>query len=510
MLLSQILIFVLFLFPLVFFHELGHYLFAKFLGVRVLNFSIGFGPKLFRFKLWDTEFAYSLIPLGGYVKMYGDDPFAKNEIPEDQRKYSFVYKKKWEKFWIVFGGPLANFILAYVLFVGLFMAGEKVPEIKVGSLESTSRFYQMGFRTGDVLLKINQKDIFNFSDFPSEKEQVKDFEVLRKGQTAHIAVGLEAKQFTEEFFTTVLNPLRKAVVQNSQGEMWEMTLPPYEKDFSLDEIADIAGEKNLIFSKLNERKEIKIKSENSHEFFSALSEQGFYPLDLVVNSIAMNSPADKIHLKRGDIILSVNNTPIYSFDILRKKLQETKEGKVQSFELSYLQNGQIKKAQITPEETQIEGMKLFTIGVSSSREIIPHRYVETTPKSFFASIKSAFDRTMVNGFRILIGFKQLFMGEVSFKQIGGPLAIGKVASDSFHVSLTYFLSLMALLSINLGVINLFPIPVLDGGHIMFLILEFFNRGPLSDRKMQIAQQVGVSLLFLLIFMALFNDVSRLF
>ncbi len=190
--------------------------------------------------------------------------------------------------------------------------------------------------------------------------------------------------------------------------------------------------------------------------------------------------------------------------------KETKEGKVQSFELSYLQNGQIKKAQITPEETQIEGMKLFTIGVSSSREIIPHRYVETTPKSFFASIKSAFDRTMVNGFRILIGFKQLFMGEVSFKQIGGPLAIGKVASDSFHVSLTYFLSLMALLSINLGVINLFPIPVLDGGHIMFLILEFFNRGPLSDRKMQIAQQVGVSLLFLLIFMALFNDVSRLF
>ena len=138
---EKVLIFILFLGPLVFFHELGHFLFARLFGVRVETFSIGFGPKLFRFKRGDTEYCASLIPLGGYVKMFGDDPLNKDAIPEHERAYSFTHKSKWARFWIVFGGPLANFILAFFIFFNLLLVGEKVPEVRVGVLSEVDKSY---------------------------------------------------------------------------------------------------------------------------------------------------------------------------------------------------------------------------------------------------------------------------------------------------------------------------------------------------------------------------------
>ena len=138
------------------------------------------------------------------------------------------------------------------------------------------------------------------------------------------------------------------------------------------------------------------------------------------------------------------------------------------------------------------------------------KFVKSEGRSLFSSIYYAVPRTWNAMTTTMGGFKKLIMGDASFKSIGGPLAIGKVASDSFKISISYFIGLMALVSINLGIINLFPIPVLDGGHIMFIFLEVINRGPLSRRKMEIAQQVGLSLLLILIFAALVNDFSRFF
>ena len=131
---EKILIFIIFLGPLIFFHELGHFFFARLFGVRVEVFSIGFGPKLLKFVKNGTEYAISLIPLGGYVKMFGDDPFSEQQLSDEEKKVAFNYKSKWARFWIVFGGPLANLILAYFLYLGLMTIGEKVPETKIGSI----------------------------------------------------------------------------------------------------------------------------------------------------------------------------------------------------------------------------------------------------------------------------------------------------------------------------------------------------------------------------------------
>ena len=136
--------------------------------------------------------------------------------------------------------------------------------------------------------------------------------------------------------------------------------------------------------------------------------------------------------------------------------------------------------------------------------------VESKAKGVVDSISMAYSRTMDGMYKTMLGFKKLITAEVALNNIGGPIAIGKVASDSFHISLSMFFRLMAIISINLGIINLFPIPVLDGGHIVFIGLEVLNGGPLSRKKLQVAQQFGMSLLFLLIFVALFNDISRFF
>jgi regulator of sigma E protease len=228
----------------------------------------------------------------------------------------------------------------------------------------------------------------------------------------------------------------------------------------------------------------------------------------MVGSIVMDSPADKAGLKQGDIIQSLNGQSIRGFEELRQIVQKTKDK--EAVELGYLRNGKIEALKLIPEMREVDKKRVMTVGVFSAQRMIQPKMRETKPAGLVEGIVMAFQRTVDGVVKTVAGYKKLITNEVGLKNIGGPLAIGKVASDSFHISLSMFFRLMAIISINLGVINLFPIPVLDGGHIMFLGFELVNRGPLSRRKLELAQRFGVSFLFLLIFIALFNDISRLF
>ena len=175
-----------------------------------------------------------------------------------------------------------------------------------------------------------------------------------------------------------------------------------------------------------------------------------------------------------------------------------------------MSGGVEKNITLTPDVKEISGQKVKLIGVYSSGIYLALNFVDTGSKGFIKSATLSLTRTWDTMVKTVEGFFKLITGKVSIKTIGGPLAIGKVASDSFHMSLSYFFQLMALISVNLGIINLFPIPVLDGGHIMFIFFEIINRGPVSRRKMEIAQQVGLSFLLMLMVGAIFNDFSRFF
>ena len=524
MLLEKIAIFILFLGPLVFFHELGHFLFARLFGVRVEVFSLGFGPKIFKRKKGDTEYAISAIPLGGYVKMYGDDPFSKEDIPESERKFSFTHQGKFARFWIVIGGPLANFILAFCIFYSLLIVGERLPEIKIGMVPPESIIYQSGIRTGDVLLKVNDSEIYNPTDLMVEGSlEINKVTVRRQDKNVELPVNFKGSKFFEE---VVKYPplLRKPLLVDSKSQAYVLSLEQGKVNLN-DSIEEIAAKKDvkkvyiypvkanqnvsndILEVDLAKGLEVNVNFSDLISLLKQLDQKGFRTIDLMVRSVNMNSPADKIGLKEKDIFLTLEGEPIFSFEDFRAKLQliEKKEVSVKIWH-----NGEEKVYTLAPEQSVVEGKTLKLLGVYSFIEVQKINFIHTKSKGILGSAKYSFIRTMDAVKKTVDGFVKLITNQVSIKTIGGPLAIGKVAHDSFNTSLSYFFQLMALISVNLGVINLFPIPILDGGHIMFIVLEVINRGPLSRRKMEIAQQVGLSILLMLMVGAIFNDVSRFF
>ncbi len=524
MLLEKIITFVLFLGPLVFFHELGHFLFARLFGVRVEVFSLGFGPKLFKFKKGDTEYALSLIPLGGYVKMFGDDPFNQDSVPVDQRKYSFTHQSKWARFWIVMGGPLANFILAFVVFFSLLYVGEKIPEIKLGHLSKESILFQNGFRTGDIISKINGNDVYNPTDLVIDQKKLTSVVTVKRGDSfTDLNVNFTGEKFFEEI---VKNPpfLRKPFLVNEKSEIFVLSSSKDRIDInkSLEEEFAFEGMKEFYLYKVKsgtdtslEKVEFDLSSEvkltlmqkDLKDQIKELESNKLYPLDLMVRSVNMSSAADKAGIKALDILVTLEGQKVSSFEEFREQLQTIKKDTV---DVEVWSKGELKKIQITPDVTPIEDKKLKLIGVYSHVEVTKTNFVQTESKGIIGSSIIGAKRTWDSVEKTLDGFVKLVTNQASFKQIGGPLTIGKVAHDSLNTSLSYFFQLMALISVNLGVVNLFPIPVLDGGHIMFIGLEIINRGPLSRRKMEIAQQVGLSLLLMLMIGALFNDFSKFF
>ncbi|PIP90831.1 MAG: hypothetical protein COW01_12500 [Bdellovibrionales bacterium CG12_big_fil_rev_8_21_14_0_65_38_15] len=512
---EKILIFILFLGPLVFFHELGHFLFARLFGVRVEVFSIGFGPKLLKWKWGETQYALSLIPLGGYVKMFGDDPLNKDEIPLEERKFSFTHKGKMARFWIVMGGPLANFIMAFVIFFFLLVGGEKVPQIKIGKLETASVLYQKGLRTGDVVSAVNGNTVAGPSDIALEGgEGIKTLSVLRGEQVIDVNLGLGGQEFFEEY-AKYPPYFRKPILVDDQGMTWGLMIKGKSPDLtlSLDDLEAFLPNQLTLFklAKVDDEfvvaENLDLKDLGSFNNLTEVFSLSYRALDLAVDKTADKSAAELAGIQSGDVIISLNNKEVFAFDDLKRTLQESSEDKAQ---VGLWRNGQVVTLELVPEVKEVEGFKMKLIGVYSAGEYVAPTYTTSSPKGFFESIGGSFVRTWDSIVKTVEGFGLLLSGQVSLKSIGGPLAIGKVAHDSFKTSLTYFFQLMALISVNLGVINLFPIPVLDGGHILFIIIELFNRGPLSRRKMEIAQQVGLSVLLMLMIGAIFNDFSRLF
>lgn len=515
--LQGILIFIIFLGPLIFFHELGHFFFARFFGVRVEVFSIGFGPKIFKHVRNGTEYAISIIPLGGYVKMFGDDPFSEAPLTDEEKKVAFNHKSKWARFWIVFGGPLANLLLAYCLYVGLLAGGEKVPETKVGVVTEKSVLFEKGLRTGDVLIGINDEKILSFDDFNIKGSNIDKVIVRRADQKIEMKVDMGLEKFIEEFVSLV-SVVKRPIVVNAEGEKFYLSLTqkPTDLSTSFEELSTGFKGKAYLYNYkvvdgnvvIDPASESLVSADPTKNLSHILVGLGFYPIDLTVKNVVMTSPADKAGFKKDDIIIKLEGETLESFEELRVSLQKFEDNK--AVKVTVLSGGKEVTKELTPEVKDIDKKKTKIIGIESGVEYLPPTLITAKADSIGDALTGAFTRTWDGVVKTFNGYKKLITREVSLNNIGGPLAIGKVAADSFNISLSMFFRLMAIISINLGVINLFPIPVLDGGHIMFLLFETINRGPLSKRKMEIAQRFGVSVLFFLIFIALFNDITRLF
>ena len=414
-------------------HELGHYWAARFFDVKVDTFSFGFGPRLFGFKKGETDFRFSAILLGGYVKMVGEQPG--DEHASEPR--SFQAKPRWQRLIIVFAGPAMNIILAVAVLTGLFMVRfPKIPSSPspvIGYVVPNSAAAKAGLHEGDRIVQIGDTANPNWEDIGVK-------EVASAG-----------------------HPLSVWIVRN--GERSLVTVTPV-----LDPKTG-AG-----FAGWGEQSEIEIASD------------------------VANSPAAKAGLRPGDIIVSVDGQAIHS----TPKVHDIINGNGgKPVDVVYARNGNVATAHLAPMMSESNGGKDWMIGVSLQQKVV---FVSLPlPQALSESIReNAKNATFI--YQFLRGVAERRM---SPKSVYGPIGIVQISGEEAREGPIPFLGLMAGLSLNLAVVNLLPIPILDGATIFMLLVEMFMRRDLSLRVKEAAFRLGFVFLMAVVAFVLYNDISKL-
>jgi regulator of sigma E protease len=489
--------FVLFLSPLIFFHELGHYLAAKFVGVKVEKFSIGFGPVLFSKKLFNTEWIFSIIPFGGFVKLYGD---SEEDVEKTLSAESYLSKKPLQKICIVIAGPLLNFVLAVLIYIFLGLKGELITPVIVGSGYSSS---QSLFMPGDALLKINNKPLYGLEDFSSPEEIVKDIVIDRNGKELTLL-------YNKSVNALMLDLMVRVPLTNYQfiydGHYYSLNCNGRQinlfNELNLDD-KSTCSLKTLNFN-------VEANGINKIEILDLLASKGVFPAELVIEEIQEKFPVFNTGLSKRDAIYSINNVRIYSFGELKSFLESNKEKPVSLSYYSY----EIKKistiSNIYPQKVINAENVSYVLGIKTQLSFAETKTVVVKNELSIGLFDDAVERLMRNTTRIMQGFLYIIHSKNPISMIGGPVTIAKAASSSLDLGADYFFRLMALISINLGVVNLLPIPVLDGGHLVFLLIEFVFRKPVPRKYRELFTKLGMILLFTILALSLFSDIRRFF
>ena len=444
---STTFIFILTVSIIVTFHEFGHYIAARLCGVKVLEFSVGFGKRLFgkRFGKDKTDYKVSALPLGGYVRMLDE---REGNVIDTEKERAFNNQSLLKRTFIVFAGPLFNFILAIFFYFLIFSGGYTGFKPEVGVIASGSVAEKIGFEEGDRINSVNLNEVQTWSEVTlqimkvaSEKNDIY-FEVKRNGKFINL------KKVSYE----LINFENKNILENI----------------------------------------------GIYNFISKSLEVGY---------VEDNSPAYEAGISVGDKFLSINGEEVNNwFEIVNIiKKSPNKELKI-----SVLRNDNKEILYARPTIYNSDSGKIGRLGV---RPYIDQNEVSKNKiqikHSFFESLKLSAVKTY--DFTILtINFiSKLVMGEASFKNISGPVGIAGYAADSFNDGYTSFLGLLAMLSISIGILNLLPIPMLDGGHLMYYLVEFIIRRPVPESIQLIFQQLGMTFLIFLSFFALYNDILRI-
>jgi regulator of sigma E protease len=420
---------------LVLVHELGHFLAAKFFGMRVDRFSIGFPPRAFGRKIGDTDYCISWIPIGGYVKIAGmvDESLDTDFANEDPKPWEFRSKPIWQRMIVICAGVAMNVLLAVIIFIGLiYYQGKTIkPVTEVGYVVSESPATKSGLRSGDRIVSVNGKRA-------SYWEEIENL-----------------------IYSEALSGKLSVTVVRCGSELTLSILPPLTSEILEDRL-------------------------------------GMYPAGTVplVTSVESGKPADQAGMKAGSIILAFKGEPISL-----QTLQEiVKRGAGKEGLLRWKEGETIKEALVTPST---DGR----IGIGFSPYYEGPR--ETVAYSLFGAIPEGIRATWEMSWMNLKSIYQIFVGHVSLtKSVAGPIMIAKMATRSAESGLLDFLAFMALLSMNLAILNLLPFPALDGGHAVFLLYEGTFRREIPTKVKIALQQVGFVLLLVFMAFVLYNDIVR--
>jgi regulator of sigma E protease len=431
--LITLLSFVFVLGVLVFVHELGHFLAAKRVGIKVLKFQLGFNPTIISIRRGDTEYGIGALPLGGYVKMAGENP----EEERTGRSDEFLSKSKWQRFQVLVMGPVMNLLLALVVTaVVLYQGAEKAAyedqPVVVGTVAADSVAAKAGIQKGDQIVAVGDHQVNTWDDF-------------------NIAVGTRPNRETT------------ITVRRSGAEFTRTLTPSLMPGQSRFEIGEIGVLPNV----------------HPH-----------------IRSVSSGEPAEKAGLKENDVVLAVNGEPITFAAHLKEAIAKRPE---QQITMSILRNGSEMTIQATPARRA--GAGLLGIGIADETVSVKPGAVEAVRMSVQKNVQYA---GLI--FQTIWG---LFTRETSPKQLMGPVAIAQLSGESAALGLIPLLTLMASLSLNLGLLNLLPIPVLDGGHIFIMSLEGLARRDFSVRLKEKMLLAGFVVLMMLMVTVIYNDLTRI-
>ncbi|HAG75497.1 MAG TPA: RIP metalloprotease RseP [Thauera sp.] len=449
-LLDYLLPFALALGVLILVHELGHYLVARWCGVKVLRFSIGFGKPLIvrRAGRDGTEWALAAFPLGGYVKMLDEREAA--VAPEELHR-TFNRQSVYRRFAIVAAGPLANFLLAIVLYWGLFVAGTDELRARVALSETPQVAEAAGVRDGDLVLAVDEQSVRSWQD------------------------------------------LRWILLQHTLDQREVVLRVRTLEDVEAFRRLDLAG--------------VRI-DDDSGDLIARLGLKPWRPqIPAVIGRLVEGGAAARAGLQSGDEVTAIDGVAITSWSDL---VQIVRDGAGRELRFDLRRDAAALSLVVTPDEANEGGARVGRIGVGVADPapggLSMFAEVRYGPLEAMAKAVRQTWETSVLSLR-MIG--RMFTGEVSWKNLSGPVTIADYAGQTAQLGLSHYLKFVALISISLGVLNLLPIPVLDGGHLMYYTVEIIKGGPIPERVMEIGQQIGLALLVMLMAFAFFNDINRL-
>jgi regulator of sigma E protease len=442
--------FVLALGLLILVHELGHYLVARWCGVKVLRFSIGFGRPLLSWTAGAdrTEWALAAFPLGGYVKMLDE---REGEVPAAELHRAFNRQVVGRRFAIVAAGPIANFLLAIVLYWGLFATGTEELKPQLALTETQSIAAEAGIRDGDLVVAVDD-------------DPVRSWPELRWVLLRH---ALDAREITLK-------------VRTAEGVEAFRTM-------RLTDVAIEDGDKDLI---------------------AIIGLRPWRPkIDPVIGKVVDGGAAHRAGLLPGDRFVSLDGKPL---DTWIELVERVRDKPAQKLVAEVARGDRVMEFSLLTDAADDRGVQVGKIGVAVAEPAAGR-------ESMFAVVRygpveglvKALTQTWETSVLSLKMIGRMITGDISWKNLSGPVTIADYAGQSAKLGLDHYLKFVALISISLGVLNLLPIPVLDGGHLLYYVIEIIKGGPIPERIMEIGQQIGLVALAMLMAFAFYNDINRL-